>query len=123
MNCQEPIPIRAKKYCSRECAFEHRSNEKHHAWKGDKASYSAVHKWMTNNFGRPYKCFSCDGTTPRVEWANISGEYKREMSDWIGLCSSCHRYFDRNSERRMLILEKYTGQTAKLINEDTNGKT
>jgi len=74
---------------------------------------------MTGNFGRPSKCFECSGHEPRVEWANISGEYKRDKSDWIELCSSCHRYFDRNKERRRLIIarwEKYTGKKAERIN-------
>jgi len=30
----------------------------------------------------------------RYEWANISGEYKRDVSDYIQLCPSCHRKFD-----------------------------
>lgn len=111
--------MRAKKYCSRECAFDHRKGENHFGWKGSNASYSAVHKWMTGNYGKPDKCFECSGVHPRVEWANISGEYKRERSDWISLCSSCHRYFDRNDSRRKNILvrwEKYTGKTAELVN-------
>lgn len=30
----------------------------------------------------------------RYEWANISGEYKRELSDYESLCVSCHRIKD-----------------------------
>lgn len=99
----------AKKYCSRECAFKYRINEKHHAWKGEYSSYSAAHKWMSNNFDRPKKCFNCGYDKPRVEWANISSKYFRDITDWIGLCSSCHRYFDRNNKWRKDILQKYLG--------------
>ena len=30
----------------------------------------------------------------RYHWANISGEYKRDLTDYKRLCVSCHRYFD-----------------------------
>lgn len=109
--------MRAKKFCSRDCAFEFRKNQNHHAWKGEQATYSAVHKWMTKQYGKPEICFSCSGTSPRVEWANISGKYMRDIKDWIKLCSSCHRYFDRNADWHNVILsrwEKYSGQEAKL---------
>lgn len=120
MNCGQQIPIRAKKFCSRQCAFEHRKGENHHAWKGAEASYSAVHKWMINQFGAPTKCFNCKGTAPRVEWANVSGKYLRIRSDWIELCSSCHRYFDKNEKWHNVILsrwEDYSGKEAKLDGE------
>ncbi|MEN6567167.1 MAG: hypothetical protein ABFC57_12805 [Veillonellales bacterium] len=31
------------------------------------------------------------------EWANISGEYKRSRSDYMELCPSCHRLFDKGN--------------------------
>lgn len=117
------MPVTCKKYCSRDCAFKHRTNENHHAWKGQQASYSAAHKWMTNNFGKPDKCFNCNGDKPRVEWANISREYKRDITDWLKLCSSCHKYFDVNKDKRKMILkrwEDYTGNKARLESNENN---
>lgn len=119
-NCNDSIPMRAKRFCSRDCAFKFRKNKNHHAWKGEKASYSAAHKWMYKHFGKPEKCFYCSGTEPRVEWANISGSYMRDIKDWLKLCSSCHRFFDRNKEKRNVILsrwEKYTGKKAELVKQ------
>jgi len=26
-----------------------------------------------------------------IHWHNISGEYKRDVSDWIRLCAKCHK--------------------------------
>jgi hypothetical protein len=103
----------AKKFCSRDCSFLFRTNEKHHAWKGQKASYSAAHKWMANNFKKIDSCFKCYGNKPRTEWANVSGKYKRDQNDWIELCSSCHRHFDTNKIVRIEIMEKITAKTAK----------
>ena len=33
------------------------------------------------------------------EWANISGEYKRNRNDFLRLCRTCHRRFDWNEEK------------------------
>lgn len=66
-------------------------------WKGDKASYRAKHHWMVNNFGKADKCENpdCKYLNPRrYEWANISGNYMRELDDWMKLCPSCHRRMD-----------------------------
>lgn len=75
-------------------------------WKGDQVSYSGLHHWLTKYFGKPSLCENPKCTYPRklhkrtllkpkrYEWANISGKYKRERSDYIQLCPSCHRLFD-----------------------------
>jgi hypothetical protein len=75
-------------------------NEKHPNWKGDKASYFAIHTWVKRNFASQDNCEEC-GTTnaKRIEWANLSGLYKRVRSDWKRLCSPCHHKMDRIAER------------------------
>lgn len=96
-------------YCSRAC-FEKgwakfsRPNitpsnflfgEKNKAWKGDFASYSAMHKWVARQKGKPSKCEHC-GTirARRFEWANRDHSYRREPDDYIRLCVKCHRRWD-----------------------------
>ena len=65
------------------------------AWKGDGAGYSAIHKWITNQKGKPKKCEHCGKSgAGRYEWANKDHKYKRELSDYIGLCPRCHRRYD-----------------------------
>lgn len=68
----------------------------HPDWKGDAVSYSGLHQWVRRELGTPCKCDNC-GTTKaaQFEWANRSGEYKRELADWIRLCTLCHRRMDR----------------------------
>ena len=69
--------------------------ENHHLWKGDKATYEAKHIWMVTNFGRPKKCEICKTTRSKTyNWANISGEYKRDRNDWLRLCRKCHHAYD-----------------------------
>jgi hypothetical protein len=69
--------------------------EKHAEWKGDLASYSAKHIWMTYHYGKPKMCEHClSGNKKMYHWANISGKYIRDRSDWLRLCSSCHKLYD-----------------------------
>lgn len=72
--------------------------EAHSAWKGAAVSYSGIHKWVNRNFGRPDTCEHCatGGLSGRnINWANISGEYKRDRNDWLRLCRSCHTKYDK----------------------------
>lgn len=53
--------------------------------------YMAVHHWVKYHLGTPKLCDACGSTTAkRYDWANISGEYKRDLSDWRRLCRFCH---------------------------------
>ncbi len=108
--------MRAELFCSRDCSFAYKTNENHPQWIGESASYSAAHKWMAKNFKKANSCVNCGGNQPRTEWANISSKYKRTFSDWVELCSSCHRFFDRNAESRAVMIEKFTGKKAELLN-------
>jgi len=66
-------------------------------WKGDSASYYAIHQWVRRWYGAPKICEYCnkDNLTGRyIDWANKSGNYKRIRSDWIRLCKSCHKNYD-----------------------------
>lgn len=69
--------------------------ENHHNWKGDNASYYALHLWVSHHKGKAKKCEIC-GTkvAKKYEWANKSFEYKRNLSDWMSLCNKCHRQYD-----------------------------
>ena len=40
-----------------------------------------------------------NGHQSRYHWANVSGKYLRDISDWIQLCVKCHKQFD--IERRV----------------------
>ena len=74
--------------------------EAHFQWKGENAGYVSKHKWVSKHKGKPSLCEHC-GTTEakRFEWANVSGEYKRELDDYIRLCKSCHNKYDLQSKQ------------------------
>lgn len=73
--------------------------DKARRWKGDKAGYVAKHSWLTKHYVKGNSCEEC-GTkdSKRLEWANISGKYLRERSDYKVLCTSCHRKMDLASD-------------------------
>jgi hypothetical protein len=67
------------------------------AWKGDSAGYSAMHKWIVKELGRPRKCEECSTeTAKRFEWSNVDHKYRRATEDYKRLCASCHRKYDCN---------------------------
>ena len=63
------------------------------AWKGDRAGYNAIHKWLFTYYEKSGICEECE-TEAKTEWANVSGEYKRDRADFLELCISCHRRAD-----------------------------
>lgn len=71
--------------------------DKNPNWKGDKVKYRALHTWVRNSLGIPSQCKFCGKTDKevKIEWANKSGKYLRELNDWIPLCKKCHRRYDK----------------------------
>lgn len=64
-------------------------------WKGNSVGYGTLHMWVNKNLGRPMQCSHCGRVDKRsYDWANLSHEYKRELSDWVRLCRPCHRQYD-----------------------------
>src|SRR4051812_41446328 len=77
-------------------------------WKGENAGYVAKHSWNVKILGQPTQCNYCDQDGlkgKKIHWANKSGNYKRQASDWIRLCASCHKIYDMNIEMREMMLD------------------
>ena len=117
--------IRKKKYCSKKCYYislkgkvptnpwvkgqvawnkglKGLSDEKHHAWKGDKVGLIALHQWVGRKWGYPNKCEFCgfsSNNRHHIQWSNVSRTYKRDRDDWQRLCQSCHGKYDRKMKR------------------------
>lgn len=59
------------------------------------ANYFSIHDWVKIRLGKPSECENCGITdAKKYEWANISGLYLRDLSDWARLCVTCHRLID-----------------------------
>lgn len=81
---------------------EHKFN-----WKGDKVGYGGLHQWIGRKLGKPKKCEDCGTIKAKMyNWANISGEYKRDLKDWKRLCRKCHHRFDDISKRAWITKRK-----------------
>lgn len=96
-----------QRFCSRKCSPVSGHFTKGHKragaitnWKGENASYSAKHHWITRHRGNPNYCEHCkrsDLSHRSYQWANKGHTYKRKLDDWIRLCVHCHCKFDSNN--------------------------
>ncbi len=70
---------------------------KNYGWKGKKIEYATLHQWVRRWKGKPNKCDSC-GTTKakKFEWANVDHKYRRVLEDYLRMCTTCHRAYDRD---------------------------
>lgn len=73
-------------------------------WKGENANYRCKHSWVERHKGKAKKCSICKNeTAKRYEWANIDHQYKRNLDDYIEMCSSCHKRYDYSNLRKIFI--------------------
>ena len=80
-----------------------------HSIVGGKNEYRALHKWIVKQLGQPSTCTECGKSElngRQIHWANDSGGYKRELSDWIRLCVKCHYYHDIKRQIRPVLTWK-----------------
>lgn len=78
------------------------TGEKNYQWKGDKTSYRSLHRWVIKNLGKAHECKHCKKektTIKSIQWANKYHNYKRNLTDWIALCASCHKKYDNKRNR------------------------
>ena len=76
--------------------------ERNGMWKGDNVSYRSLHQYIQYHLPKTELCQICNRVPP-YDLANISEEYKRDLSDWQWLCRKCHML----SDGRMKKLNKY----------------
>ena len=58
-------------------------------WKGDNVGYGKLHEWIRRYKPKSEFCEICKKNVP-YDLANISGKYKRDVSDYKWICRSCH---------------------------------
>ena len=85
------------------------TGEKNYAWKGDGVSYRTLHAWVARHLGQPSECDNCDRQSIAYHWSNISGQYKRELTDWVRLCQSCHFLIDGVGRKEYKKVAKLVG--------------
>ena len=94
---------------------QHRKGSESPFWKGDKASYKQKHHYINWHLGKANHCENpnCRKTSNFFEWANISGSYKRDRSDWMMACHSCNARMDyiRRNGNKCKRGHEYTEKT------------
>jgi len=105
----EAWPSRNRQFCSQSCGAKYRvvKNRKKYEIKVQnrgwfkttntyhcyKEFYQAVHIWIRRHKSYPERCEHCK-EVKKLDWANISKDYKRVLDDWIALCRKCHWQYD-----------------------------
>ncbi len=81
---------------SRQTEFKKGDNqgEANSKWRGSSVSYQNLHMWVRRHKGSATKCSLC-GSTAKVEWANISHKYLRDLNDFVELCRLHHVHYDK----------------------------
>lgn len=95
---KELAQLTKKKFCSKECFNKYQTHKV-------PKTYGTLHAWVRRNFGTPSLCEHC-GTnkSKKFEWANITGQYLLDRTDWARLCCQCHRRYDVGTKNRIEVL-------------------
>ena len=72
-------------------------------FKGSLSEYKQLHYQINRELGKPEVCSNCKGIFDgkKIHWANKSREYKKDLLDWIALCSKCHYQYDKQELRKI----------------------
>lgn len=74
--------------------YNHPVNKDNPNWKGHYVGYRSLHIWVRKRKPKPNRCQKCGKKQDYLELANISGEYKRNINDYVYLCVRCHKEMD-----------------------------
>lgn len=82
--------------------------EKNHRWMGSRVGYGGLHSWIKKKLGTPNTCEHCNGLFygRNIHWANKSGMYLRDITDWLRLCAKCHSRYDKGKENARIHFRK-----------------
>ena len=77
----------------------------HHNWNNKKFGkhknitlyqYYSIHRWIKYHYGKADRCaISKSHLAINFNWANISGNYIKNINDWIKLCPQDHAFMDK----------------------------
>ncbi len=79
-------------YCNIQCYHQYKKIGKFNP----ELSYRALHKWVIKNKPRSEACEECN-SFKKLDAANISGKYKKDINDFKWLCRKCHSKLDKKT--------------------------
>ena len=80
-----------------------RLGKNNNMWKGDKITYSGVHAWVKAHKSKPLYCERCN-KKKKLDLANKSGKYLRDINDYEWICRKCHV----KSDKRLCMLRDFS---------------
>jgi hypothetical protein len=71
------------------------SGENHYGWKGDSATYDAIHDWLRKHHPKTGVCEECEAEAlTEYAYQRHPEPHTRDRSDYREMCVPCHRTFD-----------------------------
>ena len=60
----------------------------------ENVGYSGLHRWIRKYKKKNDRCENCETKERKLEFANVSGKYLRDVDDFVSLCRICHHLID-----------------------------
>jgi len=92
-----------------------KTGNKNPNWKGNNVTKRSLHAWVQRHKFKPNLCEICKSVPP-LDLANVSGQYKRDINDFIWICRRCHEI----SDGRITKLKKCKKNTKPMIDSKKN---
>ncbi len=83
---------------ARKAAKRNQAGPANASWKGDAATYAALHIRVEVKRGKPKQCEICGTRDERkhYDWASLTGKHE-DINDFKRMCRSCHAKYDNKS--------------------------
>lgn len=108
----------------KKCGRPGKKGEDSPRWVGDNIKYNSLHLILRKQIEKPEGCTHCGKKAERLELANITGQYTRDPTNYIWLCTKCHRKMDGHAYKLMkqktrhgLFFNQYYQQNAAIITD------
>ena len=88
-------------------------SERNTNWKGNDVGYVSLHTWIKYRILQPSQCQHCGIPKKKLDLANRTGIYNRDLINWFWICRSCHRRYD----------QRPSPMRGKIRSEESNKKT
>ena len=86
--------------------------------------YRAIHWWLRVTYGKATYCSNDPNhKAKRYDWANISGEYKKDINDYKQLCRPCHFRFDGLDKKQSIRAKGNHYRRRAILQIDSKNKT
>lgn len=80
---------------------------RNYSWRGDQASYRALHGWLCIHHPKKQRCEECGRSARKTDYALIPGRsYTRNRGDYRELCHPCHMRQDNGGRSILSDVEK-----------------